>query len=159
MVQAMLPCLGALVGRRLSLLAFMRAETLCEVEDGVFTMSAERRYFANGEQKMTPIKNDASEYPFVLHRFLVDCGFVDFIKRKKSGWLFESLYVKGLQHPESAAQKRMAALRNVAGIEKTVFHQLRHFVIGSARNSLLPEDIRKRQVGQKGDTHAQYADA
>jgi integrase len=158
LMQAMFPLLGAFVGRRLGLLAYLRAETLRDIGGGIYTMKVERRYFERGVQVIAPIKNDESEGAFVLHRFFVDCGFVDFVKSKKSGWVFESLHADGILHPESAAQKRMTQLRKAAGLTDTVFHQLRHFLIGKARASLLPEDIRKKQVGQKGDVHANYGD-
>ncbi len=157
LVQAMFPLLGACIGRRLGLLAYLRAENL-EARSGHFLMSVKQRNWMPDGLHSAPLKTQVSETPFVLHPIFEKIGFVDFVRRKGEGWVFESLHVKGIVEPSHVAQKRMDALIAKACIEGTVFHQLRHFVIGEGRNSRLPPDIRRKQVGHgPEDSHDHYA--
>jgi integrase len=156
LVQAMLPLLAATVGRRVGLLAYLRAEHL-EERAGRYLLSVKRQFWTEKGLQTLPIKTDISEMPFVLNDIFREIGFIDFIKHKQKGWIFESLHLAGIENPSGVAQKRMAALIKTSGIQETVFHQLRHLVIGEGRNSKLPADIRRKQVGHKDDDHAGYA--
>uniref|UniRef100_UPI00195EA938 hypothetical protein n=1 Tax=Roseibium sediminis TaxID=1775174 RepID=UPI00195EA938 len=158
LVQAILPLLGALTGRRISLLAYMRAENL-ERRGGHWMIKVDRLYQEDGQLKVAPIKNDESTGSFVLHEFLEEMGFIDFVRSKKTGWVFESLHLPGIVDPGDTAQKRLGRLFKGAGVTDTVFHQLRHFVIGSQRNTALSDAVQKKQVGHcQSSAHDHYGD-
>jgi len=154
LVQAMLPLLGRLTGRRLGLLAYMRCEYL-QKQGRHYLMQVPASYTIDGKKVSVPVKSDESTLPFVLHDALKEIGLIDYMKQRKSGWLFESLHLPSIQDPAATAQKRCSKLtRDV----DAVFHQLRHFAKGEMRNAGLSSEVIRLQVGHAAqDAHENYS--
>lgn len=155
LVQAMLPVLGRVTGRRLGLLAFLRHEHLSEIE-GHFVARVPRQYQVAGRLENAPIKGERNSDLFVLHKCLVDVGFIDYMKSREQGWVFQSLHLPRFNEPASVAQRRIDRL---AGDDADmVFHQLRHLAKGELRATGLHPEAIKLQLGHAADgSHEGYA--
>jgi len=153
LVQACLPLLGRLTGRRLGLLAYLRCEHLIE-RDGHFLMSVPSQFQVENRIERAPVKNEVSTDEFALHDLLVEIGLVDFIQRRKCGWLFESLHLDGIIDPAAVAQRRCSRL--ASNIDMT-FHQMRHWAKAEMRAEGISSEVIRMQIGHAAlDEHERY---
>ncbi|MFJ5487321.1 hypothetical protein ACIKTA_06700 [Hansschlegelia beijingensis] len=152
--DALLPALGILTGRRISLLATMRREDIVDL-GGVWVVFPESHRLAeDGTWVRVPYKSTDSLQCYVLSPIFERCGFIAWAKQQP-GYVFEQLMQA--KDPGDAAQKRMARLfRSVGADPRTVgtFHRLRHGKIAHDRAVKLPARLIRAQAGHNlGDVH------
>lgn len=153
MVEAMMPLLGYLTGRRIGLLAFLRREDIHR-HHGCWVTLPRDAVFKDGRWQLVPLKTEESRQSFVLHGFLDEIGFIDWARREP-GFLFEALH-----SALDPASKRMARLFRNAGVDPELFkmfHGLRHARIDRDRELKLDSRISRKQVGHEiADVHEDY---
>lgn len=156
LVEAMMPLLGYLTGRRIGLLTYLQREDIHRYH-GSWVIKPRDTVVKDGQVERVPIKTSESREPFVLHDFLDDIGFIAWAQRG-SGFLFKSLHAA--LDPADTASKRMARLFRSAGVDPDVFkmfHGLRHAHIDRGRELKLEPRIARKQVGHEtSDVHEGY---
>lgn len=159
MHYAMLPLLGHLTGRRLSLLVHLTGNDFREKFENVWVAQSSGIMKINGRWKRVPIKTDASLTFFVLHRLLSEIGFIDWAVRQKDGYIFPALMrLKDPNKSASSYMQRLFARAGVAGGRKEVFHSLRGGNIEDMRDAKVDPRDRKLQAGHQigADEHELY---
>lgn len=152
LADALLPALGLLTGRRISLLAFLRRESIIQV-NGVWMVFPNSHHEVDGEWVTVPYKTEDSLQGYVLNPLFEDIGFTDWARRKP-GFVFEHLM--SAKDPGDAAQKRMSRLFQNNGLDSAMatFHLLRHTKIGHDRSVAVPARLIRVQAGHElGDVH------
>lgn len=156
--DTLLPLLAFMTGRREGLLTSIRHEWL-EKHNGVWMIHPTATMFVDGKLIRVPFKTDASLKPFVLHRVFEEIGLIDWMQRKRSGWLFEQL--AACKDPSDAAQKRMGRLFRAAGLDGAsleTFHALRNTRIAADFDLGMDGRLKRLQVGHEAeDIHEEYA--
>lgn len=89
--EVMLPLLSLLTGRRLGLLIHLCGSDFREKFQGVWIAQTSGIVLIDGRWKRVPVKTPASTSFFVLHRFLVEIGFVEWAQSKGDEFLFPEL--------------------------------------------------------------------
>ncbi|HEV2630505.1 MAG TPA: hypothetical protein VGV41_17900 [Pseudolabrys sp.] len=156
LADIMLPLLGFLTGRRLSILVSMRGERILRYHDN-WVVVPENVIVEDGNSIKIGYKTEQSLQFYVLHEFLDRMGFVEWA-RKQEGFVFVQL--NQVDDPARAASKRMGRLFKAAGAETVLlqtFHSLRHAKrLEDSRNKVNPSASR-RQAGRKpSDQHDEY---
>ena len=126
LADALLPPLGYVVGRRLGIIAFLRAEHIRPYH-GCYIVAPHDivQIHEASQQLIVPIKTEVSLNFYVLHNFFVDCGLVGWMMRQE-GFIFKLLHEA--EDPADAASKRMQRLfEGVADPHLyQTYHGLRH---------------------------------
>lgn len=171
LVQAILPFLATLTGRRVALLAHLRAENFAH-EEGHWLAWADQHFTDenDGIIKRCGVKTSESMRPFVMHEIFEECGFIDYVVGLGRGWVFPSLHLAGISNPGATVQKRMGTLTEKIknrkdgdaarerGRAEFVFHQLRHHLVGELRDQGFGERLERKQTGHAPtDAHSRYA--
>ncbi len=157
--EAMLPLLGYLTGRRLSLLIHLRGSDFREKYAGVWVAETDGIVKVDGVWKRVPFKTDASTGFFVLHEFLSDIGFVDWARKQGDSFLFSE--IMKLEDPGKSASSYMQRLYRRAGIgpgNREVFHSFRSGSIEEMRDKDVDARDRRLQAGHAvgDDEHDNY---
>ena len=124
--EAMLPLLGYLTGRRLSLLVHLIGNDFREKYPGVWVAETNGIVKMDGIWKRVPFKTDASTGFFILHDFFHQIGFVEWARSRGDTFLFPELMK--LEDPSKSASSYMQRLYHRAGVEpgkREVFHSFR----------------------------------
>ena len=156
LVDAILPLLAFLTGRRLGLMLYLRGSDF-RLKDGVPIAQTTGIVFDEGTWKRVPIKTGESLTFFALHELLQQIGFFDWA-RAQPGWIFAEAH----EHPDPSrwASKVMNSLLKrcgAAGDNIEVFHCFRGDAIDRLRDNELPTRTARLQVGHElsGD-HEKY---
>lgn len=158
--DVMLPLLGLLTGRRLGLLIHLTGSDIREKFDGVWVAEPNNVVNVGGTWTRVPIKTEESGRYFVLHNFLVEIGYVEWLRKQGDNFAFPQLMK--LADPSRSASSYMRRLYDRAGIKGSAgerFHSLRNIFIGETREM---EEVggreRRMQAGHAigGDEHDQY---
>lgn len=157
--EAILPLLAFLTGRRLGLLIHLRGSDFREKFQGVWVAQTAGIVQTPNGWKRLPTKTPASASFFVLHRFLVEIGFVDWAKSQGDEFLFRELM--RLADPSKSASSYMGRLMERAGVKEgkgEVFHSLRGGYISESRDQKIEKRERKLQTGHEigDDEHDKY---
>jgi integrase len=155
LIEALLPLLSLLTGRRLGLLLYLRGGDLREKYNVVVAQSA-GIVFDKGQWKRVPTKTDESATYFVLHDFLRAIGFVDWAQ-SQSGWLFPVAH----EHPDPSKWASKTLNRHMrrcgAAGNSEVFHSFRGDAISKLREDKLHGRTARLQAGHElGDEHERY---
>nr|CAD6420516.1 putative integrase/resolvase recombinase protein [Rhizobium sp. Q54] len=157
--EVMLPLLSLLTGRRLGLLIHLCGSDFREKFQGVWIAQTSGIVLIDGRWKRVPVKTPASTSFFVLHRFLVEIGFVEWAQSKGDEFLFPELI--RLADPSRSASSYMGRLMKRAGVKQgkgEVFHSLRGAYISESRDQKVEKRDRQLQVGHEigDDEHDKY---
>ncbi|MCV3765143.1 hypothetical protein [Rhizobium sp. TRM95796] len=157
--EAMLPPLALLTGRRLSLLSYLIGDDFREKFTGVWVAQTSGIVYVNGRLTRVPYKTDASTEYFVLHRFLVEIGFVEWAMSRGQDFIFPQIMKS--EDPSKRASQIMQRLFKRAGIKGArgeVFHSLRGAYINESTEQKVDRRERKQQVGHElgEDEHEMY---
>lgn len=165
LLEAILPLLAFLTGRRIGLLATLRGRDIrpkfqeySPDGNGRIIYVAQPQHVVNvdGRWKCQPIKNEQSAEYFVLHQFLVDIGFVQWAMGLGDQFIFPNLFKS--DDPAGLASKRGLRLLSQSGCTgREVFHSMRTNYIDHARDENLQEHTLRQQTGHNGkDAHSKY---
>jgi integrase len=154
--EAVIPLLSYLTGRRLGLLLFLQGQDI-RLKHGVYVAQSSGIAFDGRSWQRVPIKTDESMTYFVLHRLLVEIGFVDWAMSQQ-GWIFAAVH----EHPDPA--KYLSKVMNVLlrkagahGAHTETFHSLRGDAIDDFREGEVDARARRLQVGHElADVHDDY---
>ncbi len=155
LVDAMLPLLARLTGRRLALLIFLRGEHF-RMKDGAPIAQIAGLVFVKGKWIATPIKTGGALGFFALHEFLLEIGFFDWARRQE-GWIFKEAHE--YPDPSKWASKTMARLFKKAGAKGgvEVFHSFRGDAIDALRDAKVQGRAARLQAGHAlVDEHDKY---
>jgi integrase len=156
LVEAILPLMGYLTGRRLGLLAFLQGSDIRQ-EHGCWVVAPSSHATVDGKKVRLPVKTVESLGLFVLHNFLDEIGFIAWA-RGKPGFVFEALHEAA--DPADTASKRMARLFVASGLDPSqqkMFHGLRHLKIAEARDAGFDPRTTRLQVGHELESvHDKY---
>lgn len=156
LADTMLPLLGFLTGRRLGLMVFLHGGDIRQ-EHGCWIVTPRSHVEVNGQLMPVPIKTSESLGAYVLHDFLAEIGFVDWV-RARPRFVFEALHET--QDPADTASKRLARLFRSAGLDPEThkaFHGLRHLKIAESRDAGIDARTTRLQVGHElGSVHDRY---
>ncbi len=158
LADKLLPLLALMTGRREGLLTFIRHEWHKQIH-GVWMICPTPTMVVDGKTVRVPFKTKPSLRPFVLHKVFEEVGLIDWMQRKRTGWLFEHL--AGCADPADAAQKRMGRLFRSAGLDGAnleTFHSLRSTRIALDFDLKIEARLKRLQVGHEApDIHEKYA--
>lgn len=124
LADALLPPLGYVVGRRLGILVYLRAEHIRQYH-GSYIVPLRDVVVENEQQLIVPIKTLESLNFYVLNSFFVECGLVSWMLRQE-GFIFKMLHKA--DDPADAASKRMQRFFDGVADPRLyqTFHALRH---------------------------------
>jgi integrase len=148
-INAILPLLGFVTGRRLGLLAFLRREDLISYS-GVRMIASRPLAQVDGVWTTVPFKTAESLNYFVLHEIFDRIGLIDFWKSLGPGYVFEELHEGRINDPADAVQKRMGRLFDSADVDRKIFRTfrgLRHSKINEDRLLKIDQRVTRLQVG------------
>ena len=159
MDEAMLPLLGHLTGRRLSVLIHLRGSDIIQKYQDIWVAQPRSALQVEERVRRVPIKTKASAKFFVLHDFLRRIGFIDWAVSRGDRFLFPELM--RLHDPSKSASQYMKRLFMRAGIPPRsgeVFHSLRGDYIDELRDHQISTRTARLQVGHSvgPDVHARY---
>lgn len=159
MDEAMLPLLGHLTGRRLSVLIHLRGCDIVQKYQDIWVAQPKSMLRVDGRVRRVPIKTQSSAKFFVLHDFLNRIGFIEWAVSRGNRFLFPELM--RLHDPSKSASQYMQRLFIRAGMPPRsgeVFHSLRGDYIEELRDHQISSRTAKLQVGHSlgHDEHARY---
>lgn len=123
-----MPVVALLTGARIGELVFLQKRDIRQV-NGVWVADFTRQIEVGDERSRRRLKTTQSRRLMVLHKKLVELGFVEWALRRSnpSPWIFDIFH--SAASPKNAASKRYQRLFNLWGLSKEheeVFHSLRH---------------------------------
>ncbi len=123
-----MPVVALLTGARIGELVFLQKRDIRQV-NGVWVADLTRQIEVGDERSRRRLKTAQSRRLMVLHKKLIELGFVEWAMRRSnpSPWVFEIFH--SAASPKNAASKRYQRLFNAWGLSKEheeVFHSLRH---------------------------------
>jgi integrase len=149
--------LGALTGRRVSLLATLRREALVRWHD-VYVIEVETHRYENGVWIRVPFKTDESRQCIVVPNALVEAGIVTWAQQEPGPMFPEFM---ACEDPGDAAQKKVN--RSIQKITRQhdlphfTYHGLRGGRIDDALDNQMAAHLVQHQVGHKADSvHGRY---
>jgi integrase len=156
LVEAILPLLSVLTGRRLGLLLYLRGSDFRE-KHGTVVAQTSGIVFDEGRWKRVPTKTDDSATYFVMHAFLTEIGFIAWARAQK-GWLFPAAH----EHPDPSKWASKTLNRHMrrcgaVGGNAEVFHSFRGDAISRLRDNKMQRRTARLQAGHElGDVHDRY---
>jgi integrase len=155
--EAMLPLLAYLCSRRLGLLLYLRGVDIRR-KHGVMVAQTGGIIEVNGVWQRAPIKTADSMTYFVLHEFLGEIGFIDWMQAQDDNWIFAAAH----EHPdpskyESKLQNRRLRAAGAVGGNIETIHSLRGDAISVLRkNQVQPRAARLQAGHELTSTHDKY---
>jgi integrase len=156
LVEAILPLLSVLTGRRLGLLLYLRGSDFRE-KHGITVAQTSGIVFDDGHWRRVPIKTDDSATYFVMHDFLTEVGFIAWARAQR-GWLFPAAH----EHSDPSKWASKALNRHMRrcgaiGGNAEVFHSFRGDAISRLRDNKMQGRTARLQAGHElGDVHDRY---
>ncbi|MET3160019.1 hypothetical protein ABIF34_007044 [Bradyrhizobium japonicum] len=158
--EAMFPLLGKLTSRRLGLLTYLQGSDIRK-KDGVWIaqtngiVEVEDNETKKKTWKRVPIKTEESMTYYVLHNFLDEIGFIEWMRRQ-NGFVFEEAH----HHPDPSkymSKTMQNHLKRCGAKGGEVFHSLRGDAIDGMRKQKVDNRARRLQAGHElGDEHDKY---
>lgn len=152
-----LPLIGLFTGMRMAEIAQLWTDDIVQ-EDGVWLIWVR---FDAGRGKT--LKNQGSERKVPIHKELIDIGFVDWVKHRRSAEpcrLFPDIpKAKSKDDYSSVFSKRFAKFLEKAGLSGSdlTFHSLRHNFRDAIREADLSDGIAKALGGwEDNEAHSHY---
>lgn len=159
-IDAFMPLLAFATGRRIGLLAYLQGTSIWIDKDGIVRAKIDPTIKTASGLTLTPYKTDESIGEFVIPRYVVETGFVEWTKARGEGFVFASAH--GAEDPADCVSKRLQRLLNQA--QATTGEAKRgtaHGWRGQAEDRFgeheVPGGANRLQVGHAlGDEHEKY---
>ncbi len=160
-VDALMPLLAYATGRRIGLLACLQGSSFrIDPRTGVVHAKVEQTIQSPDGLELTPYKTDESVTAFVIPRYVVETGFVDWARAKGERFVFED--AQAAQDPADMVSKRIASLLEQAQArtsdsERGTAHGWRGQAEDRFDEHEVPDGACRIQVGHAlTDVHAKY---
>jgi hypothetical protein len=158
--EAMLPLTAKLTSRRLGLLTFLHSQDIRR-KDGIWIAQTNGIVEVVDEKtgkkswRRIPIKTAESMTFYVLHNFLDEIGFIEWMKAR-DGFIFQEAH----KHPDPSkymSKTMQNAMKRSGAKGREVFHSLRGDAIDEMRDADVEGRARRLQSGHElGDEHEKY---
>jgi hypothetical protein len=159
-IDAFMPILAFATGRRIGLLTYLQGTSIWTDKDGIVRARIEPTIKTASGLTLTPYKTDESIGEFVIPRYVVETGFVEWAKAKGQNFVFASAHAA--EDPADCISKRLRRLlddaRTAAGEAKRgTAHGWRGQAEDRFSEHAVPGGANRLQVGHAlGDEHEKY---
>jgi integrase len=159
-VDALMPLLAYATGRRIGLLAHMQGTSIWTDKYGIVRAKVDPTIETAAGLTLAPYKTDESTGEFVIPRFVVETGFVQWAKGKEKAFIFTSAHTS--EDPADYVSKRLQRLladaQTATGeAERGTAHGWRGQAMDRFSEHAVPSGANRLQVGHAlGDEHEKY---